>query len=439
MHPLDFVIFSAFALVFGLVAQRLERTPLTAPILAVGLGLVLGPLGLNLSRLDVEGSAVRVMAEFTLAFVLFHDAARIDLRVLRRNLAIPGRLLGPGLLMTIALGAALGSLVLGRDGIDGAGLGPWDIALLAALLAPTDAALGQAVVSQEAVPARVRQALNVESGLNDGLVVPIVATLLACAAGASAQTELGLWTFARHALQAAGFGVAFGLVIGFVSARLMDLAHAAGWMHHTARHGAIAAVPVLAYFGAELVHGSGFLAAFVAGLTLGSVARRLERRSFDFTEDLGELLGHVTWITFGVAAAPFALSCASPAVLGYALLSLTVVRMLPVALALMGTGFARDTVLFIGWFGPRGLATVVFALTALSTPELVRGEQVFGVAVWVVLLSVLLHGLTASALARRYGARCGRRQEFGTAAEHQSAPELPFDRRPRLPGVAAGP
>jgi len=448
LHHLDFIYLAGFALLYGLVSQRLERTFLTAPILAVAYGVALGPLGLGALQLDIEGGAVRLLAELTLALVLFHDAARIDLRLVRKNLGTPERLLGPGLLLTIALGTALGWLLLGRTGAGGElGLGIWDVALLGAMLAPTDAALGHAVVTQEAVPPRVRQALNIESGLNDGLCVPIVAVLMACAAGAAGATgaadAVSAWTWARHALEAAGYGVGVGVAVGALAARLLDAAQAAGWMRPGAHHIAVAAVPILAFFSAEALHGSGFLAAFLSGLALGSTTRHLQRDLYHFTEDASELLGLVTWIAFGVAAAPFALRCGTPVVIGYALLSLTIVRMLPVGLALLGSGFARETVLFIGWFGPRGLATVVFALAVLGSPAIAARETIFGVAVWTVLLSVVLHGTTAGALARRYGATCSRRAAAAPTrvdgaddlatdlVEGLPVPDLPLDRSQR--------
>lgn len=402
MQDLDVVLIASFVLLLGLVSKALTRTPLTAPILAVGFGMLLGPNGLDLIHFRVEeDESILLLAEFTLALLLFYDAAGIDLKLLRSNLGAPERLLTLGLAGTILLGFGLGLLLLD-------GLGPWEIALLAALLAPTDAALGQAVVTQEAVPIRVRQSLGVESGLNDGLVVPVVAILMACAAGADGGEE-GPAAWLAHAGRAAGYGVGVGLLVGFVAAKVLDAAERADWMEDAARRGAVAAVPVGAFFAAESIHGSGFLAAFVAGLTLGGVIRALPRKSFHFGEEAGELFGLVTWIAFGVAAVPYATRCFEASTLVYALLSLTVVRMIPVALALSGSGLRLDTKLFMGWFGPRGLATVVFAIAVLDSEEIAGAERLFGIATWTVLLSVLLHGLTAGVLARRFGARCAAR------------------------------
>lgn len=394
MHVSVFLPFAVFVFAYGLVSRRIDRTILTAPILAVAYGIALGPAGFEVIHLDMGGEVTRLLAEITLALVLFHDAARIDLRRLRGDVGLPARLLGPGLLGTVALGFGVGLVLL-------PGLSGWEIALLAALLAPTDAALGQAVVTQKAVPLRVRQALNVESGLNDGLVVPLVAVLTACAAGQSADSA---WTWVAHAGRALGYGVFGGAAVGLVAAKLLDRAEASGWMHAGSRRVAVASVPMIAFFAAEALGGSGFLAAFLAGLALGSTTHHIERHLYDFTEDSGELLGQVTWVVFGVAAAPAALECGTPGVILYALLSLTLIRMLPVALALRGVGFSPRTVMFIGWFGPRGLASVVFALAVLGEPEIAGAESLFGVAVWTILLSVVLHGATSAPFARAYGA-----------------------------------
>ncbi|MEM9379765.1 MAG: cation:proton antiporter [Planctomycetota bacterium] len=411
MHISVLLPLAAFALAYSLVSKRLDGTPITLPILAVLFGVLGGPSGFEFLHFEMDGEAVRRLAEVALALVLFHDAARIDLRVLRRNASTPARLLGPGLLLTVLAGFLVGLALL-------PGLSPWEVALLAALLAPTDAALGQAVVTQETVPSRVRQALNVESGLNDGLIVPLVAVFLACAAGEQAESA---WDWVGHAVGAVGYGVGAGIAFGWLGGRLLDLAIARDWTHASARRIGAAAVPFVAFFGAEALGGSGFLATFVAGLAMGSSTRRLARDDYDYVEDSGEMLGLLTWVVFGFAAAPAALECGTPEVLGYALLSLTVVRMLPVAIGLAGSGFGLSSVVFMGWFGPRGLASLVFAIGVYGREDVAGRDLIFGVAVWTVLLSVFLHGMSASWLAKRYGARVA---EEGDAA----IPEFPMPR-----------
>ncbi len=409
----DIVLLIGFAagvaLLCRVAAVVFDKTPLTAPIVAVGLGIAAGPSGLGFFQYGVHsGHFIALLAELALALILFHDAARIDMRLLRKNLGAPERLLGPGLAMTILLGFGLGALFLD-------GLHLLEIALVAALLAPTDAALGQAVVTQESVPIRVRQALNVESGLNDGLVVPVVAVLMACAAGTS---DAGPYEWLIEGARVSGIGAGVGVVLGLLGAKLMDAIYQAGWTKSGPRAEAVAAIPIATYFIAELFHGSGFLAAFIAGLAMGSTIKRLPRPTFHLTEDIGDYLGLITWTFFGIAAVPFAARCFGADTILYALASLTLVRMIPVALALTGTGFRFDTKLFIGWFGPRGLATVVFAFAVLGREDIAGAERIFGLAVWTILLSVLLHGLTSSSLAKRFGARCAAREGGESVPSH---------------------
>lgn len=399
------------ALLCRVAAAAFDRTALTAPIVAVALGAAAGPSGFGWLSYSVHsGHFIALLAELALALILFHDASRIDLRLLRKNLGAPERLLGPGLVLTIVLGFGLGALMLG-------GLHILEIALLAALLAPTDAALGQAVVNQESVPMRVRQALNVESGLNDGLVVPVVAVLMACAAGTS---DAGPYEWLIEGARVSGIGVGVGVAAGLLGAKLMDAIYRSGWTKAGPRAEAVAAIPVATYFIAELLHGSGFLAAFMAGLAMGSTIKRLPRPTFHLTEDIGDYFGLITWTFFGIAAVPFAMECFGADTILYALASLTLVRMIPVALALTGTGLRFDTKLFIGWFGPRGLATVVFAFAVLGRDDIAGAERIFGIAVWTILLSVLLHGLTSNALAARFGARCAGREGGESAPSHEA-------------------
>lgn len=397
------------ALFCRIVARVFDRTPLTAPIVAVALGIAAGPSGFGLVQYGVHsGHLITLLAELALALILFHDAARIDMRLLRKNLGAPERLLGPGLAMTILLGFGVGALVLD-------GLLPVEIALVAALVAPTDAALGQAVVTQESVPVRVRQALNVESGLNDGLVVPAVAVLMACAEGTS---DAGPYGWLIEGARVSGIGAGVGVAAGLLGAKLMDAIYLSGWTKAGPRAEAVAAIPIATYFTAEILHGSGFLAAFVSGLAMGSNIKRLPRPTFHLAEDIGDYFSLITWTFFGIAAVPFAVECFSADTILYALASLTLVRMIPVVLALTGTGFRLDTKLFIGWFGPRGLATVVFAFAVLGREDIAASERIFGLAVWTILLSVVLHGLTSSALAQRFGARTAAREGGESIPSH---------------------
>jgi NhaP-type Na+/H+ or K+/H+ antiporter len=404
----DLLVVAVFVVAYGLVSGRLEGTPVTPPMLFVGFGLLAGPPALGLVELDLDNEAVRVLAEATLVLVLFTDAARIDLRVLRREYHLPARLLGIGLPLTVLAGT-LAAVVL-FDGLE-----LWEAAVLAAVLAPTDAALGQVVVTSPEVPLRVRQGLNVESGLNDGLALPAVTVLVAAAASAEDLGGPGSWGV--FAAEQVGYGVLVGVLVGTVGGRLIDAAARRGWMSEAFRQVATLAVAAAAYALSETVGGNGFIAAFTAGLAFGTVARGICQSVYDFTEEEGQLLTLLTFLVFGVAVVGPRLDELTWQVAAYAVLSLTVVRMLPVALSLLGSRMRADTVLFLGWFGPRGLASILFGLLVVEESGVAGADTIFLVMGWTVLLSVLSHGVTAAPLARRYARRI--------AAHRTSRPAMP--------------
>ncbi len=414
---IELLLVALSVLAFALVSGRLSLTPVTAPMVFTGIGLLVGVGGLGWFDLDLTSEAVSVLVEATLVLVLFTDAIRIDLRALRRQAALPGRLLGIGMPLTIAAGTFLGALLVPGLGVAGA-------ALLAAVLAPTDAALGQAVVSDSRLPVRVRQALNVESGLNDGIAVPVVTVLIAVVA---AEEAGGAGDWVGLAVQQVGVGVAIGLLVGAVGGRLLDSRVAAGAVEGIYRQLATIAFAAAAYSLAEVLGGNGFIAAFTAGLAFGQVARRQCAGVQDFTEDEGELFSAITFLLFGAAIAGPVLDQVSWTVLAYAVLSLTVIRMVPVLVALVGSGTLLETRLFLGWFGPRGLASILFALLVAEAVTDVEGETVYAYAAWTVLLSVFAHGLTAAPWAGRLGRRLSRQAEH--MQELGPAPELPTRRR----------
>lgn len=385
------------ATILGVTAcsRFLTGTPVTPTMIFVAVGVLVGPLVLGEVDLSSSGSPVRTLAEATLALVLFSDASRVDLRELRRERSFPLRLLGIGLPLTIAAGALLASLLFGALDIS-------EALLLAVCLAPTDAALGQAVVTDERVPERIRQALNVESGLNDGICVPVLLIVLA-----TAETASGL-EGGREALQIVaeeiGWGMVGGLVAGALAGLIIVRAGRRGLIAPGWRQTISVAAAFLAYGLAAGLGGSGFIGAFVAGMTFGWFIRRSTEDLTVFDENLGQLLDAVTFIIFGAVLLGPALEELSWQVVLYALLSLTVVRMVPVAVALIGSRTRRPTVGFLGWFGPRGLASIVFAVIVVEESNLPHVSTIVVTTYLTVGLSVLLHGLTAAPLARRYGA-----------------------------------
>jgi sodium/hydrogen antiporter len=373
------------------LARRLERLGLTAPIVFVSVGWVLAVV-LGKSTLEGDHEVVKLIAEVTLVWVLFADASKVRLSQFRRDLGIYTRLLGVGLPLTVALGAWVAVVLLNFD--------VWAAVLLAAALAPTDAALGAAVMSNPVVPERIRRALNVESGLNDGIATPIV--LVAIAGVATAEGITGVDDPGRAVL-ALLVGLVVGVVVGGLGGYLTRMARRRGWLPEDLGGPAVLALALLAYVGALVVDGNGFVAAFVGGLVFGGTAGRGGPREVAFVEQSGALASMVSWLTFGALAVPFVGDWLSWEVCAYAVLSLTIVRMLPVGLALAGAeGFDRFGILFIGWFGPRGLASVIFALLALEDLH-GAGTEVVAVIALTVLLSVVAHGFTANPLARRFG------------------------------------
>jgi NhaP-type Na+/H+ or K+/H+ antiporter len=374
------------------VSRRLTETPVTAPMVFVVVGVLLGPRVAGAVEPGPGGDTVRTLAEATLAVVLFSDASRIDLAVLRRESSVPLRLLGIGLPLTIALGAVLAGVLFGELTIT-------EALLLAVVLAPTDAALGQAVVTEPRLPSRVRQGLNVESGLNDGICVPLLFIVLA-----SAEAEAGVAK--HHALtiiaEEIGYGIVGGGVAGLVAGAIVVIAGRRGLITAPWRQVIPIAAAALAYGVAAALGGSGFIAAFLAGGIFGGIVRDEAEEDGRLNEEIGSLLDGVTFVVFGAVLLGPALSHLSWEIVLYAVLSLTVVRLVPVAIALYGTRAKAPTVAFIGWFGPRGLASIVFAVIVVQESALPQTSTILVATYATVGLSVLLHGVSAAPLAARY-------------------------------------
>jgi NhaP-type Na+/H+ or K+/H+ antiporter len=386
---------SAILLAYAAVSGRLDGTSITAPMVFTGAGLVVGVEALGLVDPSATGLTVKVLAEATLAVVLFSDASRIDLRALRREIGFPARLLGIGLPLTIAAGFLVALLVL--DTI------AWPEALLLAIiLAPTDAALGQAVVTLQRLPTRVRQSLNVESGLNDGICVPLF--LIALAIAEAEEGALGDGAAAQLVAEKIGYGVAAGALAGIVAAVVVVRGGAAGFVSPEWQQVVPLAGAGLGYGFAEAIGGSGFIAAFVGGAVFGRIRAGRGGEVARLIEESGNVLGGVTFVVFGAVLLGPALGDLSWRVALYAVLSLTLIRMLPVAFALIGSPVRRPTVAFLGWFGPRGLASIVFALLIVEEGGLPGDETILTTAFVTVGLSVLAHGVSAAPLANRYAA-----------------------------------
>lgn len=390
---LQLLIFAVCLFLYALVAGRIARMPLSGPILFVAAGWLIGPSVLGWIPANVETGELRVLAELTLALVLFSDAAKANLSVLRRTFRIPERLLGIGLPLTILAGLAAARFIFPE-------LGLTECVLLAIILAPTDAALGQAVIANPRVPSEIREGLDVESGLNDGICVPLLALFLAVA---TEMTEgkgflaLGFELFAREV----GIGLAAGLGITAICVGLIRLSGSEDRIPPVWRQVLAVGIAFSAYASAQLLGGSGFIAGFSGGLLFGWMSHGHKEVLLEAAEGTGNVMAMLTWAVFGAAVVgPTLEECRWTAWL-YAALSLTVIRMIPVGVALIGLKISWSRQAFIGWFGPRGLASVVFLILVLDA-KLPGHALVAEVVVATVLLSILLHGVTASPLSRRF-------------------------------------
>jgi len=419
-------LFFAGLLAYALFSRVLDRASITSQIVMLVLGVGFGVAIQGSSEIAFDTELLAVAGELALILALVVDAARIDIGALRRGAALPLRLLVIGLPLTIVAGTAGALLVL-------PGLTLIEAIIVGALLAPTDAALGAMVVNSRIVPRRIRQALNVESGLNDGLVTPIVlvAASLAVAGGDPAEAS---WI--TDAVAEIALGAIAGVVVGVLGALAVRLAVTRGWMLEGTHWIVVPAIGLLAWYVAHELGGNVFVAAFAAGLATTAAYGQVPKSFLDFAEVGSELVGLSVFFLFGTLLVPMADAMSVPTVI-YAVLSLTVVRMLPVAVALRGTRLRGPTVAFIGWFGPRGLASIVLTLVALGDGA---GRPPFGAPVvsavaLTIALSVILHGLSAGPAVTRYGAFVATLPDDAT--ERKKTTELPTRRGVEGRSVAA--
>ena len=406
MDHIHLILILLAILAFAALSRRIEASPLTMPMLFTAFGWLIGRGGVNIVPMEEERAIIQGIAEFTLILVLFSDASRIRLGALRQGAGLPARMLLIGMPLTILFGTLVAHLVSPDQ--------PWALALLvAAILTPTDAALGQAVVSSPAVPLRLRQAVNVESGLNDGLALPVVmiAALAASGGGAGGAGAEAPGSLLRFAAMQITLGPLAGIAIGHLAARMLDVALARKLATEAWQGIYFLATALLCHLGAEAIGGNGFIAAFIGGLTFGNSLRGPRGFSGEFMEGSGQLLTLLTFLIFGAVLVPEGLAHASLATVGLALAFLSVVRMLPVWLSLAGAGLDAREKLFLGWSGPRGLASILFALLIVEGRAIAGAGEVLACVVLTVLISIVLHGATAHPLAASFG----RRPRQGTA------------------------
>jgi sodium/hydrogen antiporter len=416
----DLAIVAALVFGWGTVSARLERLDVTAPITFVLAGLLLTHGPLAFLSVTPSRELVKELAEFTLALVLFSDASRVGLHELRADAGLYLRLLGGALPLTIGLGTLL-AFALDR------GAGIWLALLVGAALAPTDAALGAGMMTSPVVPARIRRLINVESGLNDGIATPFVSVALAGAATAGQAAGHG----PAAALAELALGILTGVAVGGAGGLLVNAARQRDWAAEGFAGPAVLGLAVCAYAAAVALHGNGFIAAFTGGLAFGTAGGRRGEPLIPFVEETGALVSLLVWLAFGAVAVAPAAKVLNWQIVLYAVLSLTVIRMAPVAAALAGTRLDRATIALVAWFGPRGLASVVFCLLALEELGSPVADHAAAVITITVVLSVLAHGATADPLATRYARHLARQagQQAGGEAEIPGIPERRLIRR----------
>ncbi len=391
----NLAVVAAFLLAYSIFAGRFEARLLNGPLMFMLAGVLLGPAALGILQPHITKEGIKVLAELTLAIVLFSDAATANLKILREYEALPVRLLLIGLPLTLVAGWLVGCWLFPQ-------VPALELAILATILAPTDAALGKAVVSNPAVPAPVREGLNVESGLNDGICVPVL--LLFLALMLEVQTHEPMMLAVELIAEELGIGVLVGAGLALLAWQLLRLSERHGWEMPMWSQLTLPGLALLCFALAQTLGGSGFIAAFVGGLLAGYLLDKQKHHLLHASEEFGSLLSVITWLVFGALVIPNAWSSFTPQIWLYAVLSLTLMRMLPVFISLLGTHFDTETRLFIGWFGPRGLATIVFAVMIMDS-NLQATNTLLATAICTVLMSVLLHGITANPWAARLAKR----------------------------------
>lgn len=385
-------LLAGIVFLYTLIAKRVENSVISGPMIYVTLGLILGPIGFGLIGNNAQASSTRLLIDITLALILFSDAAHSNFTVLKKKLVYPARMLLLGLPVSIFFGFIVAAVMFSQ-------LSYLEAAILATMLAATDAALGKAVITNEQVPAAVREGLNVESGLNDGLCVPILLLLIAMASSGEHEHLDGLSGLTIFAKEL-GIGAVVGLSMAYLGAKLLLWSHNKNWLSEVWCQLTVAAMALCSLGLAQAMEGSGYIAAFSGGLLFGHLMKRRTHKLVLTTESLAELLAMLTWIFFGAAVVSSVYTDFSISMVLYAIISLTLIRMLPVFLCFTGTKVPTQHRLFMGWFGPRGLASIVFAMIVIDA-NLPNSKFIALTAACTVILSLVLHGVTAKPIAQK--------------------------------------
>lgn len=392
MNYQHFALLCLFILVYSLFTKRIGKLPISGPILYVLFGFLVGPLVFNVFDIEIDDDSIKTLAELALALVLFNDASKTNLKVLEHNISIPIRLLLIGLPLTILMGVLSGWIFFENFS--------WvELAILATMLAPTDAALGKQVVTNIKVPSRIREALNMESGLNDGICVPVIFLLVAIFTAEHANDVTFGFGFGLLAKEI-GLGIIIGLIITFVGDKLIRISAKHQWIEKSWQPIFIVSLAFSCFAMAQLLGGSGFIACFSGGILFGKINKNRKLELLEASEGSGEILSMITWIIFGSVVIGSYIKDFTFNVVLYAIASLTLVRILPVLLSLSKTSLSIKEKMFIGWFGPRGLASVVFAIIVLDI-DLPNKDTIMITAICTILFSILAHGLSANPIIKR--------------------------------------
>jgi len=418
MESLGFLALLACILLAGSISRRIRGTIITLPMVYAFLGIIIGGLGLNIVELEVENRLVELIAELTLLFVLATDASRINIREVLRDHDLPLRLLGVGLPLMMIAGTICAVLIFSE-------LSFWEAAILGILLYPTDASLGQSVVNNPKVPVRIRQALNIEGGLNDGIALPFL--LLAISMATSEVVYQKPFEFFYSVLVQIFLGIIAGIIVGYLGAKFIQWGQKSGWMSRIYQKISSLVLILVVYGIAEVIGGNGFIAAFTLGLVSSNVSSPEE------TEDLYEhaeipvtILMLLTFMIFGAVMLPPAIESINPSIVFYAIISLSLVRIVPVAISFISAKVQPITSLFVGWFGPRGVASILYIFIVLESESLPGLELIYAVVMVTVLFSIFAHGITAAPAAKRYGEHIkGLEHEEKAITEGKDVSEMP--------------
>ncbi|HYO31077.1 MAG TPA: cation:proton antiporter [Thermomicrobiales bacterium] len=376
----------------GLVSGMVERLPISQVLIFVFLGVVVGPWGLGVFDLGIDSPAVQSLATVSLTLVLFTDAIKINLGQLRTNWILPALALGPGTLLTIAFVGGASWLLFD--------LTPPMALLVGTILASTDAVLLRDVTRDARIPLSVRHALSVEAGTNDLIVLPLTLFLALLASGVARSGA----DWARFAFSMLVLAPLVGIASAWVAIRAVDWLRRRRLIRRDYESIYSIGVAFLAFAAAQLLGGSGFVAAFAAGATIAALDIELCDCFLEYGETTAEIAMLLTFVVLGSALVAAAIGAFGLAAVGFALFCLLVARPVAFLASLWRAEASWGGRLLLAWFGPRGLNSILLLILAVSL-GIPDAAGVFGIVATVVLASVVLHGTTATPLAAWYGRR----------------------------------